>query len=270
MVPDRTVGETLPKGVGHAPGLLVAQLLMPALAVVALALLVAHHLHHAIALPATLVIGCGTLVAYCLDRLWDHRDDPWLWSLRWRSLGPILVPVLGISALGLVLALGFAPYSVLWSAVALGLMSIGYPFAKALPGAKTMLVASAWTLATGVIADAHPASSWPSCVEVFLIVAGSAILCDLKDARRDRATGVRSLVVLCGPVGAILIASAVCVAAAGLALRDHAPWLAITAGAQVLAAPWRSLLELPVRGPLLLDGLLAACPLAGLLVERIT
>jgi 4-hydroxybenzoate polyprenyltransferase len=252
------------------PALVLTQLVVPALAVMTLAALVAHHLRHALAMPAACAIVSGTLLVYCLDRLTDHRDTAHLRQARRWATRHLLLPLMAVGSSIVVAALVCASLPVLWSVILLGVISVAYQFAKHVAGIKTVLVAGAWTIAIAMIAAPASAAALYPCAAIFLMVAGSAILCDLKDADQDRRTGVRSLVVICGRRAATALACGLCLLAAAVAVGDHAPWLAITALAQVLACSCRRLLEKPVLGPLLLDALLALFPLLGLCVDGLS
>lgn len=252
------------------PAILIAQLAIPAVAVLALAALVAHHEHGSLAVPATCAIGAGTLLVYCLDRLLDRRDDQVLARARRAALGNVLFPLLVCASIIITCAMIFASRAMVLAVVALGLMSVAYPYIKVVAGVKTLLVASAWTMAVSVMVTTKSPSGWHPCAAIFLIIAGSTILCDLKDAKNDRVSGIQTVVVIWGRGPAIGIACTLCLLGAAVAAYDAAPWLVMTGLAQIAACTRSSFLEKPVQGPLLLDALLALLPVTGLFIQHVT
>lgn len=203
-----------------------------------------------------LSLSLGVFVAYTGDRVLEHGPG---WSVRaryglWGATG----------AAGVVLGLLTLRQPQHWPAVlALGAVCIAYLWLKSVWLMKTLLVAAAW-LCGALMLAMTPAATAPALlaepgVWAFgCAVAAGAVLCDLKDVRRDTAAGVRSLPVRLGEVGACRVARAL--AAAGVVLASLGSSLPMLAcGLAMLGVSWfPGLLRQPVLGALTVDALLLA------------
>ena len=159
---------------------------------------------------AVLLVFCGTLVVYNLDRLvepvpgdtlheqWVARHRKPLWALP------------ALASLGCLAALPLLSTRVGWSLGVAGAVSIGYCVPvyrqagrwrrlKALPGAKLLLIAGVWTWATAVLPllQRPPAIGGAEAGLVvlarLLFILAVALPFDLPDMARDRAAGIVTL-----------------------------------------------------------------------------
>ena len=208
--------------------------------------------------PAGLaILLCGIAAAYSLDRVVDADDchgPPWLT----RSLTIVGV----IASIGCLILLTQLPAATRLLAPLIAVVALAYPRLKKLPGAKTMLVAVVWTWSA--IAFPFNDGSWmgwrcalvPIAWPLLLLIAAGSLLCDLKDAERDRTNAVASLPVLVGVTATATIAVALAVLGTGLAIIEHRPGLAVGGAGLTLVGLRPPLLAGDVVGPLLVDAIL--------------
>lgn len=202
------------------------------------------------------LVACGTMAAYGLDRWVDgrHRDDE---QLRW-----VLCVVVALTSV----ATGVLACTAWWRlqvCAGLGVIAAAYvPLKRIVP--KNVLTTTAWTAATSTLPfDGRPNLDpvyGASVVAVALIIASNTVLCDLPDFAADRQAGVRGITPRFGPrVGGFAAVASGLLGAmvAGFVGR----WgLAVTAlGLAVLAV---RLARQPSRGlfRLLADGLVTVLP----------
>lgn len=157
-----------------------------------------------------LLVFCGTLVVYNLDRLVEPRpgDTPHeQWVARHR---PALWLLTALAAIGCFAALPFLAPRVIGSLAIAAALSIGYCVPvyrragqwrrlKALPGAKLLLIVGVWTYATTLI----PLLNRPIVVELdqitlvtaarLLFIFAVALPFDVPDMARDRAARITTL-----------------------------------------------------------------------------
>lgn len=147
-----------------------------------------------------LLLACGTMAAYGLDRLIDNRDsDP-----------PDLRNALALSVLIASGVTGLLACTAWWRFQVCGVLALiagAYvPLKRIIP--KNVLTTVAWTTATATL----PFSGQPpvepafgaSVVAVALIMLANTILCDIPDFAADRQSGVRGVTPWLGPrAGAI-------------------------------------------------------------------
>lgn len=148
-----------------------------------------------------LLVACGTMAAYGLDRLIDKRNTDF----------PAFRNALLLCELAASLATGILSCSAwwrIWVCSVLALIAGAYvPLKRIIP--KNVLTSVAWTTATATL----PFSTRPtidstfiaSVVTVALIMLANTILCDIPDVTADRQAGVRGITPWLGPrAGAIL------------------------------------------------------------------
>ena len=206
----------------------------------------------------------GVGAAYSLDRLLDR---PVCGYPQWLRLSLAAAFVISASA-GLV-AVVWLPIKTVAAVIIFAVASLLYRHLKSYPTAKTILVAVVWTWAGAALPINRPhwaawdwwslSVSWP----LVLLLSAGCILCDLKDAETDRRLGVRSLPVLLGMSGAILIASALALLGAALAWSEGRMGLFYSGALLLAVTQFRPLLSRPAIGPLLVDAILS---LPGLLI----
>lgn len=209
------------------------------------------------------VLLLGILAAYSLDRVADADADEPRWMRRLllavtaiaTVIGGLLLPVLPIASATVV--------------VVAALAAALYPSVKRLPLGKTLVVPLVWTWC-GIVLPSGEASwlGWRGLVEpvalpIFLLFVAGCLLCDLKDAAVDRATGVPSVPALVGVSRATALALGVAALAGVVAVIEGRPGLALSALALCTAGLRPALLAVPDVGPLLVDVILT---LPGLLI----
>ncbi len=203
-----------------------------------------------------LLVACGTMAAYGLDRWTDRRDqDPALFR---RVLAVCVI----LAALGTAVLACTAWWRVSVCAV-LGLIAGAYvPLKRFIP--KNVLTTVAWTVATCTLPfDSQPAwvpAFQASVAAVALIMAANTVLCDIPDFAADREAGVRGITPRFGPkAGAV----------AAITCGVLGAWVAGSAGRWGLAATALGLAILAlllVRNPSqglfrrLADGLVTVVP----------
>ncbi len=210
---------------------------------------------------ALLLLGIGA--AYSLDRIADRTRPQPYWVQRAIMIaaglaavcGLALAPSLSVSALGV--------------AATAALAAVFYPRWKRLPGAKTIVVPLVWTwcgiaLPTGQTS----ALGWqglvhPVALPIFLVFAAGCVLCDLKDAARDRRDGVPSMPALVGPDAAARLAVGLALLGAVAAVAAGRPALACSAVALSGLGLAPTLVAVDDVGPLIVD---VALTLPGLLI----
>ena len=154
-----------------------------------------------VSLLGLLLVACGTMAAYGLDRLIDKRNTDF----------PAFRNALLLCVLAASLATGILSCSAwwrIWVCSVLALIAGAYvPLKRIIP--KNVLTSVAWTTATATL----PFSTRPtidstfiaSVVTVALIMLANTILCDIPDVTADRQAGVRGITPWLGPrAGAIL------------------------------------------------------------------
>jgi 4-hydroxybenzoate polyprenyltransferase len=184
----------LPVAIARA---LVIGMLLPAAASVSLSIALGGR--EVTGLGLTL-IASGTMAAYGLDRLIDHRDSD---SKALRRTVLICVVLASVTA-GVITCTTWWRFQV---CVVLALIAGGYvPLKRYVP--KNALTTAAWTTATATL----PFASQPSLhtsftvavLTVALIVLANTILCDIPDYESDQRSGVRGITPRFGPrAGAI-------------------------------------------------------------------
>lgn len=159
-----------------------------------------------------LLVACGTMAAYGLDRWIDRRDhDP----ARLRRALAVVV-ILASVGTGVLASTAWWRFQV---CAALGLIAGAYvPLKRIIP--KNALTTVAWTTAIATL----PFAGLPpldmaygaSVLAVALIMAANTTLCDIPDVAADRQAGVRGItprfgpragafaVVTCGSLGALV------------------------------------------------------------------
>jgi len=237
----------------------LAHVWMPVLMVPALGGLLAVRAHREPSGWAMALFTLSALAVYTGDRLGDgDGEDSAAVCLRpWRRW---LMVVAALAALGCGLLALLHWRALGETACFLAALSLAYPLLRLVPAGKTIAVTVAWTWALHVVAAA-PAWTHIDAV-IGILIAATTVGCDLKDVAQDRVGGVRSLPAALGAGMTRTLAAAACLAAMALAWSASAPWLAATAGLQVvpLALPMTAR---PVLGPLLIDGLLVLVPAIG-------
>jgi len=199
------------------------------------------------------VLGLGVYIVYTGDRLLEHgRHWGRMHQLLWASVGMASVFV-GVRTL---------VDPALWSITAvLGVLSLSYLKLKPIAALKTAVVGLTWTIGCAVLAHA-PQPGWdalwmPASGALLLAVCAGAILCDLKDAERDRHSGVRSVPVLLGERGAMAMAAALSLCGAGIAATVGAWGVAGCGAAMLVLSAIPRLVRQPIAGPLSVDTALA-------------
>lgn len=202
------------------------------------------------------LVACGTMAAYGLDRWIDgrHRDDN-----QFRRI-LFMIVVFASASTGVLACTAWWRLQV---CAALGVIAAAYvPLKRVIP--KNVLTTIAWTAATATLPfDGRPSfdpAYGASVLAVALIMAANTVLCDLPDYAADRQAGVRGITPRFGPrVGGS--AAVVCGVLGALVAGSVGRWgLAFTAlGLAVLAT---RLARQPSRGlfRLLADGLVTVVP----------
>lgn len=142
-----------------------------------------------------LLVACGTMAAYGLDRLIDYRErDP-------RSLRQALIVcvILASATTGVLACTTWWRFEV---CLVLSLIAGAYvPLKKFIP--KNVLTTVAWTaaIATLPFAGLPPNDSTfrASVIAVAFIMAANTVLCDIPDFAADRRAGVRGITPRFGP-----------------------------------------------------------------------
>ena len=224
--------------------------------------------HRATARPlhetGLVLLLCGILAAYSLDRLQDGAD------IANRS-GLLVVLRIGaaIGVVGTAVLLALLPLRTAMLVPVLGALVLAYSRLKSLPLLKTVLVPVAWTWS--VIAFPFQDGSWfgwqawsvPIAIPLTCMIASGCLLCDLKDVEGDRDASVASLPVVIGVRSALLIAVALSVVGAAVAAAEHRIGLSVGGVGLGLAALYPEFLARDIFGPLLVDVILT---LPGLLI----
>lgn len=198
----------------------------------------------------------GIAAAYSLDRALDPAGAEPRWMRR------VLLGVAAVaSLLGGALLPWLQPHVALVVPVA-GALAVAYPWLKRLPLGKTLLVPLVWTWCGIVLPSGEGSwSGWrwieePVALPLFLFVAAGCVLCDLKDAARDRSAGVPSLPALAGPLTALGIAVTLAALSGAIAAAQGRYGLAVGAVALCASACRPALLATDDVGPLLVDVIL--------------
>lgn len=233
-----------------------------------------------------LLLLTGIAAAYSFDRLIDppknlpHAPDVPDMNPGWlREIRGLLF--LSASGLGLWAAAHLGTEQLI-AAAALAGTSLLYLPLKRLPLAKTVAVAGAWVIActtlpwqaTTAPANQLSAHSWHMgellnhlaffqkpfvgvTLPLFLLMAASCILCDLKDRESDLATRVLTLPVLVGPRLTGVVAGVLALVAAGLsATHANQMPLALTSLALAVTAQFTTALARAPMGSIVIDGIL--------------
>lgn len=143
-----------------------------------------------VTLPGLLLVACGTMSAYGLDRLVDHRErDPA--RLRRLLWGCVVLAAVGTGVLACTTWWRFQVCLVL------SLISVAYvPLKRFVP--KNVMTTVSWTAAIAALPFAEPpprhAIFQASVATVACIMAANTMLSDLPDIAADRQSGVRGLV----------------------------------------------------------------------------
>lgn len=147
-----------------------------------------------------LLIASGTMAAYGLDRLIDHRDSD---SETLRRIVLICVVLASLTA-GAIACTTWWRFQI---CSVLALIAGGYvPLKKYVP--KNILTTAAWTTATATLPFAtqpnlHSSFAW-AVLTIALLVLTNTILCDIPDFESDQRSRVRGITPRFGPqAGAI-------------------------------------------------------------------
>jgi len=246
-----------PKGAGVRDILWALLLTMawPAAAAVSLSLSVAVGVREVTG-QGLLLVACGTMAAYGLDRLIDSRGRDKK-SLRRALAICVLLAATGTAVLACTAWWRFKVCAVL------GVMAGAYvPLKRHVP--KNVLTAVAWATAVATLPFAGPPQWNPgycaTVLAVAFIIGANTTLCDIPDVRADRLAGVLGITPWFGRrAGAVAAGAFGCLGA--LIAGSTGRWeLAVTAlGLAILAVlftrnPARSLYRL------LADGIVTALP----------
>ena len=218
---------------------------------------------------ALLVAGIGA--AYSFDRLIDPdassaSRSPWVR----RTLFCGFAVCAGI--LFILFVSGEIQTGLLRACGVLSAISLMYSYLKRVLLVKTLAVAVAWIWACATLpfaAGTPGASAWAwlgidASLPLLLLFSAACILCDLKDADRDRCDRVPSLPVLIGGRLTCVVATAIALAAMGVAALHHRPGVAIASVLLAVAAQSPTLLARDPIGPIVIDSILV---LPGLLIS---
>lgn len=198
-----------------------------------------------------LLLGIGA--AYSFDRLADPSE----------SVSPTLLALLragfAACAAGTLALLARMPLGTLALLPVLSIAVLAYRQAKAYPFVKALLVPFVWTWAgLGLpLAD----GSWlgwrslahPVALPLFLLLAAGCLLCDVNDADRDRASGVRSLPVQVGVGRTLQLAALLAALGTAAGLAQGRLGLVVDGLLLVALSACRPLLMLESWGPLAVD-----------------
>ena len=205
----------------------------------------------------------GIVAAYSLDRV---VDAPATLTPRMRR---VLAATGATAALTGAALLAWLPLPTTVLVPLLSALAIGYPAVKRLPWGKAVVVPLVWTWSA--IALPFGDGSWfgwhwivePIAAPLFLLFAAGCLLCDLKDATRDRAAGVASVPATFGTAATAWLAVGLALGAGLAAYAEGRTGLAC--GAVAIGAITRvpALLATDIVGPLVVDVILT---LPGLLI----
>lgn len=210
-----------------------------------------------------LLLLLGIAAAYSLDRVADRdrAQAPWVRRAIAVAAGAAVIA-------GLALLPGVATSALVLATVA-GAASVLYPWWKRLPAAKTVVVPLVWTWC-GIALPLGETSAlgWhglrePVALPIFLLFAAGCVLCDLKDAARDRSSGVPSMPALLGPAAAARVAVGLAVLGGLAAVIVGRPALAWSAVALSSLSLSPAVVAVDDVGPLLVD---VALTLPGILI----
>jgi 4-hydroxybenzoate polyprenyltransferase len=213
------------------------------------------------------VLLWGICGAYSLDRIADpgFRSGPE--EPRWlrRLLGGASI-VSGVACLALARHL---PPGTAALVPVLAIAGLTYRQLKRHPLTKAFIVPAVWVWAGIALPIAD--GSWlgwrsvcrPITLPLFALVAAGCLLCDIKDAESDRASGVGSMPARHGVSGTVWSATVLAIVGAGLALAQHRLGLVAAAAALTALAQGTSILASGPLGALLVD---VALTLPGLLI----
>ncbi len=207
--------------------------------------------------PAGIVLfAAGVIAVYALD-FWADQPAP-----RPRAM-LLLVAAASLVTAAASLAL---PIWKIALAAGLGLIGLVYRQVKKWPLAKTLLVAGGWTAASvcyPVVWEAQDLLHAPLGGALLALFAANALLCDLKDERRDAGAGVRTAPVLWGRRVTTRLAGVLAIGGMVVALLAHRVGLAGAGLALAALAMAPQTVAQPVLGPALAD---AALTLPALLI----
>ncbi len=198
----------------------------------------------------------GIVAAYSLDRVFDRPAH----QPRWMTRLLLATAAAATFAGGFVLP-HLPPQSAMLVPLA-GSLALLYPLVKRVPLGKTLVVPLVWTWC-GIVLPTGDGSwlGWrwflePVAAPLFLLMTAGCLLCDLKDARRDKEAGVPSVPALVGTVTAARVAVVIALVAAALAVAEGRPGLAVSALLLSGLALYPALLATDEVGPLLVDAVL--------------
>lgn len=198
-----------------------------------------------------LLLGIGA--AYTFDRLADPAE-----AAPGGLLALLGAGFLGCAA-GVLALLPRMPPGTLALLPLLSLAVLGYRRAKAYPMVKALLVPLVWTWAGLALPLAD--GSWlgwrslahPVALPLFLLLAAGCLLCDVNDADRDLARGVRSLPVQVGVGRTLGLAALIAAAGSASGLVQGRPGLVLDGLLLAALAGCRPLLMVESWGPLAVD-----------------
>ncbi len=199
--------------------------------------------------PGVVLFASGVVAVYALD-FWADRPAPRPWA--------VLLLVVVATLTTAVAALELPGWKITLAA-GLGLIGLVYRRFKKWPLAKTLLVAGGWTAASicyPVQWDAQDLLHAPFGGVLLALFAANALLCDLKDERRDARAGVRTAPVLWGQRVTAMLAAALALSGMVAALLAHRPGLAGAGLALLALAAVPRIVAQPILGPALADAAL--------------
>lgn len=200
----------------------------------------------------------GICAAYSFDRLLDNDVSS---RPRWLTIALLLGFSLS-SVLGFFLAIhtSLQTFSAL---LIFSIITLIYSRVKKFPFLKFLLVSIVW-IWSGValpFGNQHwfAWQFWTMRISVPLVMlfVGGCILCDFKDVKSDRVTGVQSLPVMYGLQNTIWVTSILLVATAVVSFYEHRLGLVASSAILVVLAQFPNILSLDAIGPLIVDAALA-------------
>jgi len=166
------------------------------------------------------LVGLGAWVAYLLDRLVDppRKGAGVLWARRHRGVSWVAC-LLSVAA-GVWVFLTKLPPRAEWAILVAGALAAGYALPcwgwrgrwrslREVPYMKSVWVALAWALATGMAPVLAAGASWATAtglaIDRFLFTWVAAIAFDVRDLSRDRRDGIQTIPMRLGVMGTLLL-----------------------------------------------------------------
>jgi 4-hydroxybenzoate polyprenyltransferase len=182
--------------------------------------------------PGLVLIACGTMAAYGLDRLIDRRG---LDTLQMRRALVVCVVIAAVIT-GILASTAWWRFQV---CLALSLVAGAYvPLKKYVP--KNVLTTFAWTVAIATLPfETKPVNSpefRSAVLSVACIMAANTVLCDIPDFAADRKSGVRGITPRFGPRAGAIVALTVSLLGTFISAKSgHWGLFVTSAGLAVLA-----------------------------------